>query len=75
MAVYFDFFGIEYILQQVLDKVEDKSIMHNIFRIQDDDSVMCRFYCINFIKYMSAEKCLLDSTNLLLLTAIRRMTR
>ena len=75
MAVYFDFFGIEYILQQVLDKVEDKSIMHNIFRIQDDDSVMCRFYCINFIKYMITEKCLLDYTNLLLLTAIRRMTR
>ena len=36
---------------------------------------MCRFYCINFIKYMIAGKSLLDYTNLLLLTAIKKMTR
>ena len=27
-----------------------------MFRIQDDDSIMCRFYCIAFIKYMIAGK-------------------
>ena len=33
---------------------------HNIFRIQDDDSVMCIFYRIDFIEYMFAGKILLD---------------
>ena len=43
-AVYFDSFGIEYIPQEVLNKIKDKSITHNIFRIQDEDSIMCGFY-------------------------------
>ena len=33
---------------------------HKIFRIQDDDSVMCTFYRIDFIEYMFAGKILLD---------------
>ena len=36
---------------------------HNISRIQDDDSIMCGFYCIAFIEYMLAGKTLLDYTN------------
>ena len=50
IAVYFDSFGIEYNPQEVLSKIKNKSITHNIFRIQNDDSIMCRFYCIIFIK-------------------------
>ena len=57
MAVYFDSFGMEHhILQKVLSKIKDKSITHNIFRIQYDDSIMCGFYCIVYIKYMIAGK-------------------
>ena len=63
-AVYFDSFEIEYIPQEVLIKVNDKSITHNIFRIQDNESFMCGFYCVAFIEYMLAEKTLLDYTNL-----------
>ena len=37
-AVYF---GIEFIPQEILNKIKDKSITHNIFRIQGDDSIMC----------------------------------
>ena len=40
-AVYFDSFGTEYIPQEVLNKIRDKSITHNIFRIQDNESIMC----------------------------------
>ena len=43
LAVYFDSFGIEYIPQEVLNKIKDKSITHNIFRIQDNESIMCGF--------------------------------
>ena len=62
-AVYVDSFGIKYIPQDVLNKIRDKSISHNIFRIQSSDSVMCGFYCIAFI-YMLSGKTLLDYTNL-----------
>ena len=33
LAVCFDSFGIEYIPQEVLNKIRDKSITHNVFRI------------------------------------------
>ena len=62
--VYFDSFGIEYIPQEVLNKIKDKSITHNIFRIQDNESIMCGFYCTTFIEYMLAGKTLIDFTNL-----------
>ena len=32
-AIYFDSFGIEYIPQKALNKIKDKSITHNIFKI------------------------------------------
>ena len=63
IAVYFDSFGIENILQKVLNKIKDKPITHNIFRMQDNESIMCGFYCIYFIEYMPAGKRLLDCTN------------
>ena len=55
-AVYFDSFEFEYIPQEVLNKIRDKSITQNIFRIQSDDSIMCGSYCIAFIEYMLAGK-------------------
>ena len=64
--VLFDF-GIireEYISQEVLSKIKDKSIAHNIFRIQSDDSITCGFYCITFIEHIISGKTLLDYTNL-----------
>ena len=63
-AVHFGSFRIEYITQEVLNKIKDKSITHNIFRIQSDVSIMCEFYCIAFIEYMIAEKTLLSYTSL-----------
>ena len=64
LAVYFDSFGIEYIPQEVLNKIRDKSITQNIFRIQDSESFMFGFYNIAFIRCMLAGKTLLDYTNL-----------
>ena len=52
--MYFDCFGIEYIAKDVLSKIKDKSIRVNIFRIQADDCVMCGFYYIVFMEYMTA---------------------
>ena len=63
-ALYCQSFGIEYIPQEVSDRIKDKSITHNIFKIQDDDSIMCGFYFIAFIEYIIVGKTLLDYTNL-----------
>ena len=65
-TVHFNSFGIEYIPQEVLNKIKGKSITDSIFRI------MCGFYCIAFIEYMLAGKPLFDC---FLLMAIKRMTR
>ena len=40
IAIFWDSFGTEYIPLEVLNKVRDKS---NIFRVQDDGSIVCRF--------------------------------
>ena len=64
IVMYFDSFGIEYIPQEVLNKIRDKSVTDNIFRVQDNECIICGFYCIAFIEYMLAGKTLLDCTNL-----------
>ena len=44
-SVHFDSFGMEYIPQDVLNKIKDKFFSHNILRIiQSDYSIMCGFY-------------------------------
>ena len=63
-AVVFDTFGIEYIPEEILSQIKDKTIAHNIFRIQSYGTVMCGSYCMALIEYMIAGKTLLDSTNL-----------
>ena len=63
MATYFDSFDIEYIPQELSSKIKDKSVTYSIFRIRDDDSIMCGFYCITFIEYMLVGKILVDYTN------------
>ena len=74
VAILFDSFGIEHLPQELLSKIRDKSISHiifrnksnthNIFRIQDNESIMRGLYCIAFIEYILAGKTLLDYTNL-----------
>ena len=63
-AVFFDSFGVKYIPEEVLSKMKDKVIAHNIFRIRDDESIICGFYCIAFIGYILVGKMLLDDTKL-----------
>ena len=60
IAACFDSFGIEYIPQELLNKIRDKKFTQNILRIQDNESITCGFYCIAFIKYLFAGKTLLN---------------
>ena len=47
-----------------IKKIKDQSITQNIFRTQHNESVVCCFYCIAFIKYILAGKTLVDYTKL-----------
>ena len=73
-VIYFDSFGIEHIPKEINKfigneqsssaKARNKKIKANIFRIQAYDSIMCGYFCIEFINYMFKGKTLLDYTNL-----------
>ena len=47
-----------------ISKFINNDIEYNIFRIQAYDSIMCGYFCIEFINYMLKGKTLLDYTNL-----------
>ena len=63
-VIYFDSFGIEHIPEEINKFIGNKKIKASIFRIQAYDSVMCGYFCIEFINYMLKGKKLLDYTNL-----------
>ena len=71
-AIYFESFGVAHIPKEINkfinnDKTKSsylKRIKSNIFRIQAYDSIMCGYFCIEFINYMLKGKTLLDYTNL-----------
>ena len=63
-VIYFDSFGVEYVPKEIRKFNGHKSIKTNIFRIQADNSIMCRYFCIGFIDFMLAGKTLIDYTSL-----------
>ena len=74
-VIYFDSFGIEHIPKEINKFIgnsmtksssleRNKKVKANIFRIQAYDSIMCGYFCIEFINYMLKGKTLLDYTNL-----------
>ena len=63
-AIYFDSFGIEHIPKEMNKFIGNNKIKSNIFRIQAYNSIISRYFCIEFINYMLKGKTLLDYTNL-----------
>ena len=71
-TVYFDSFGVEHIPKEIntfirskeLGSAVNNDIKSSIFRIQAYNSIMCGYFCIEFINYMLKGKTLLDYTNL-----------
>ena len=59
--VYFDSFGVEYILKEIRKFNGNKSIKTNIFRIQADNLIFYGYFCIGFI-VMFAGRSLIDYT-------------
>ena len=63
-TVYFYSFGVERVPKEIEHAIGNKEIKANLFRLQAYDSIMCGYYCIEFINYMLKGKTLLDYTNL-----------
>ena len=63
-VIYFDSFGIEHIPKEINKFIDNREIKANVFRIQAYDSIMCGYFCIEFINDMLKGKTLLDYTNL-----------
>ena len=66
-VTYFDSFGVEHIPKEIKKFIGRKSIIASIYRIQAYNSIMCRYFCIGFIDFMSKGtkgQSLLDYTNL-----------
>ena len=54
----------KFIRSKKLGSAVNNDIKSSIFRIQAYDSIMCGYFCIEFINYMLKGKTLLDYTNL-----------
>ena len=63
-VIYFDSFSVEHVPEEVKEFIENKNIKANIFRVQENDSLMCGYFCIGFIDFVLAGKNLTDYTNL-----------
>ena len=62
-VTYFGSFGVEHIPKEIKAFIANKSITTNIFRIQANDSIMCRYCCTGFIDFVLAGKTLTEFTN------------
>ena len=62
-VIYFDSFGVEHSPKEIKKINGNKNIKANIFRIQANNSTMCRYFCIGFIDFMLVFETLIDYTN------------
>ena len=56
-VTYCDSFGVEHISRQIKKFIGNKNAKTNIYRIQAYDSIMCRYFCIEFIDLMLKKVC------------------
>ena len=60
---YFDRFGVELIRKEIRKVIGNKNVRTNIYKIQSHDSIMRKYFCIEFIDFMLKGKSLLEYTN------------
>ena len=63
MVITFDSFGVEHIPNKIRKFIGNKNIITNIYRIHWYNSIICRYFCIEFIDFMLKDKSLLDYKN------------
>ena len=63
-VTFFDSFGVEHIPVEIIKFIGLKNVTANIFRIQAYDSIICGYFCIEFVNFMLKVKTLTEYTNL-----------
>ena len=63
-VTYFDRFGVERIPKEIIKFIINRNIKTDIFRVQAYDSIMCGYFCIEFIDLVFKGKGLTDYTDL-----------
>ena len=63
-VAYFVSSGVEHIPKEGKKFIGNKNIITNIYRMQAYNSIMCGYFCTEFIDFMLKSKSLLDYTNL-----------
>ena len=64
-VTYFDSFGVEHIPEEMKAFIDRSlSIATSIFRIEAYNSIMCGYFCIEFVDFMLAGKNLAEFSNL-----------
>ena len=61
-VTYFNCFGEKHFLKNIKTFINNKNITTNIFRIQAYDSIICGYFCIEFIDFMLAGKTITEYT-------------
>ena len=64
-VTFFESFEVEPIPKEIKKFLKRSSITKNIYRIQAKNSVICGYFCIEFIDFMLKGKSFTDLTNLL----------
>ena len=49
-------FGVEHVPEEIKEFIANKNTKANIFQVQTNSSIMCRYFCIGFIDFMLAGK-------------------
>ena len=55
---------VEYIPEEIKWFIGNKNIKANIFRVQENKSIVCGYFCIGFVDFILAGKKLTDYKNL-----------
>ena len=71
-VTYFDSFGVERSPKGIKKFIDNKILITNIYGIQGNDSILCGYFCINFIESMLKDKSLLVYTIYFLLTNMKK---
>ena len=61
-VTYLDSVWVELLPKEIRKTIGKKNILTIIYRIQAYNSIMCRYFCIGFIEFMSKGKSVLGNT-------------
>ena len=63
-VIYFDSFGVEHVPKEIKKFIGHENTKTNILRMQEDNSIICGYFCIEIIDFLFVGKKLINVTSL-----------